>query len=133
MTATMVSGRLRCDCPNEHWFLNLVDVQEKLDAWRDDYNRERPHGALKNLTRTALARQVAQTMESAPTADGQKTHTGAPGQGPGTLLISMLPLRQLSGARAAPGTRGLPVRMVFQVIQPRIPPLASRMCCDLTW
>jgi putative transposase len=36
------NGRLRAQCLNEHWFLNLADAQQKLDAWRDDYNGERP-------------------------------------------------------------------------------------------
>lgn len=40
----------RRNCLNAHWFLSLADAQEKLDAWRRNYNGQRPHGALKNLT-----------------------------------------------------------------------------------
>ena len=33
-------------CLNEHWFLSLEDVQEKVDAWWKDCNRRRAHNAL---------------------------------------------------------------------------------------
>jgi putative transposase len=76
------NGRLRAECLNEHWFLNLADAQEKLDAWRDDYNGERPHGALKNMTPADFARQAAQTAESNMTQDATKVPDGAPNSGP---------------------------------------------------
>jgi putative transposase len=44
------NGRLRQECLSQHWFLSLVDVQQTLDAWRDDYNNERPHGSLGQQT-----------------------------------------------------------------------------------
>ena len=40
------NGRLRAECLNQHWFLSLDDAQEKLEAWRVDYNQVRPHSAL---------------------------------------------------------------------------------------
>jgi len=43
------NGRLRQECHNESWFLSLEDAREKVEAWRDHYNRERPHSALGNL------------------------------------------------------------------------------------
>lgn len=76
------NGRLRAECLNEQWFLNLADAQEKLDAWRDDYNGERPHGALKNMTPADFAKQAAETLESSLTEDGQKKPDGAPSGGP---------------------------------------------------
>jgi putative transposase len=50
------NGRLRAECLNEHWFLTLGDVQDHLDAWREDYNGERPHSALQNMTPREFAR-----------------------------------------------------------------------------
>ena len=44
------NGRLREECLNENWFLSLEDAQEKIDAWREEYNRRRPHSALGNLS-----------------------------------------------------------------------------------
>lgn len=44
------NGRLREECLNTHWFESLADAQEKIDAWRWDYNEHRPHRSLKGLT-----------------------------------------------------------------------------------
>ncbi len=44
------NSRFRQECLNEHWFLSLADAQEKVDAWRNHYNVERPHSALGNLS-----------------------------------------------------------------------------------
>jgi putative transposase len=54
------NGRLRQGCLNENWFLSLEDAREKVEQWRLHYNRERPHGALGNLSpiQFAAAREV---------------------------------------------------------------------------
>ena len=44
------NGRLRQECLNESWFLSLEDAREKIKAWREEYNRRRPHSALGNLS-----------------------------------------------------------------------------------
>jgi putative transposase len=44
------NGRLRDECLNEHWFTSLYDAREKIEAWRVEYNRERPHSSLGNQT-----------------------------------------------------------------------------------
>jgi putative transposase len=44
------NGTLRDECLNLHWFLTLRDAREKIESWREDYNRVRPHSALGNLT-----------------------------------------------------------------------------------
>lgn len=44
------NGRFREECLNAHWFESLTDAQEKIDAWRWDYNEHRPHRSLKGLT-----------------------------------------------------------------------------------
>jgi len=43
------NGRLRQECLNESWFLSLEDAREKVESWRQQYNKERPHRALGNL------------------------------------------------------------------------------------
>ena len=43
------NGRLREECLNQSWFLSLEDAREKIESWRQEYNRTRPHGALDNL------------------------------------------------------------------------------------
>jgi putative transposase len=44
------NGRFRDECLNEHWFLTLADAQRITEDWRVDYNRNRPHTSLGNLT-----------------------------------------------------------------------------------
>jgi putative transposase len=53
------NGRLRVECLNQHWFLSLDEARAVTEAWRDDYNRVRPHGALGNRTPSEFARPVA--------------------------------------------------------------------------
>lgn len=53
-------GRLRDECLNEHWFLNLAHAQVLIETWRREYNEERPKKALGGLTPAAYANQLAQ-------------------------------------------------------------------------
>jgi len=43
----------------QHWFLSLDEARVVTAAWREDYNRVRPHGALGNRTPSEFARPVA--------------------------------------------------------------------------
>jgi len=52
------NGRFRQECLNEHWFLSLDDARDKVEAWRRDYNEERPHSALGNAAPEEYAAQV---------------------------------------------------------------------------
>lgn len=53
------NGRFRDECLNEHWFLNLAHAQAIIEAWRREYNEERPKKMLGGLTPAAYARQLA--------------------------------------------------------------------------
>jgi putative transposase len=44
------NGRLRDECLNANWFLNLADARRKIEAWRREYNTERPHSSLAYRT-----------------------------------------------------------------------------------
>jgi putative transposase len=50
------NGRFREECLNAHWFLSKEDAEEKIDAWRWEYNENRPHRSLKGLTPREFAR-----------------------------------------------------------------------------
>jgi putative transposase len=54
------NGRVRQECLNESWFLSLEDAREKVEAWRLEYNNDRPHSALGNQApaRFALAQKA---------------------------------------------------------------------------
>ena len=61
------NGRLRDECLNEHWFVSLGHARTIIEAWRQEYNNERPKKALGGLTPSAYARQLAEakTVSSA--------------------------------------------------------------------
>jgi len=42
------NGKFRDECLNENWFTSLQDAKEKIETWRRDYNRNRPHSSLGN-------------------------------------------------------------------------------------
>jgi len=45
-----LNGTFRNECLNEHWFTDLVDASEKIEAWRQHYNTYRPHSSLGGAT-----------------------------------------------------------------------------------
>jgi putative transposase len=49
------NGKLRDECLNETPFANLPEVREIIEAWRIDYNTNRPHTSLNGPTPTAFA------------------------------------------------------------------------------
>jgi putative transposase len=51
------NARLRLECLNEHWFLSLEDAREKIEEWRQDYNENRPHSSLGNISPVEYAEQ----------------------------------------------------------------------------
>jgi putative transposase len=63
-------GHFRDECLNEHWFLNLTDARRLVEAWRQDYNRERPHSALGYQTPAAFAQGTATAAAVLPKRDG---------------------------------------------------------------
>jgi putative transposase len=56
------NGRLRAECLDQHWFMSLEDAREKLEAWRTEYNEERPHSSLGNLAPGEFARSGRGTL-----------------------------------------------------------------------
>ncbi len=52
------NGSLRDECLNVHWFLSLEDAQEKIECWRQEYNQQRPHSSLNNLTPEEFIRSL---------------------------------------------------------------------------
>lgn len=39
------NGRLRDELLNGELFMGILDARRKLEAWRRDYNQNRPHGS----------------------------------------------------------------------------------------
>jgi len=44
------NGRLRDECLNEHWFISMQHARSTIEAWRIEYNTERPHSSLDDQT-----------------------------------------------------------------------------------
>jgi len=53
------NGRLRDECLNEHWFVSLAHARAVIEAWRQQYNNERPKKSLGGLTPAQYAMQLA--------------------------------------------------------------------------
>jgi putative transposase len=54
------NGRFRDECLNENLFSSLTAARQIIEAWRADYNTERPHTSLNGLTPTAFATRPTQ-------------------------------------------------------------------------
>ena len=52
------NDRFRDECLNEHWFTSLAHAQAVIEAWRREYNEERPKKGLGGLTPALYARQL---------------------------------------------------------------------------
>jgi putative transposase len=59
------NGRLRDELLNETLFASLLQARLVLEEWRRDYNTERPHSALGNLTPAAYAARNAPVPQQA--------------------------------------------------------------------
>ena len=60
------NGRFRDECLNQHWFVSLPHARRIVEAWRLDYNRDRPHSSLGYLTPDEFVQQVWATMPEPP-------------------------------------------------------------------
>jgi putative transposase len=61
------NGRFRDECLNEHWFTSVAHAEVVIEAWRREYNEERPKKGLGGLTPAGFAKQL-QSKASTVTA-----------------------------------------------------------------
>jgi len=52
------NGRFRDECLNMHWFTSIQDAARIIEAWKNDYNHQRPHSSLNGLTPIEFADKV---------------------------------------------------------------------------
>jgi transposase InsO family protein len=64
------NGRLRDECLNAHWFTSLAHAQVVIEAWRHEYNEERPKKGLGGLTPAAYAKQLTSAPKTAKVTAG---------------------------------------------------------------
>ena len=53
------NGRFRDECLNEQWFMSLAHARAVIEAWRREYNEQRPKRSLGGLTPTQFAKRLA--------------------------------------------------------------------------
>ena len=68
------NGRFRDECLNEHWFTSLQQAQAIIEAWRLEYNEERPEKSLGGLTPSAYAKQMASKTAKLPSDSKAKRY-----------------------------------------------------------
>lgn len=58
------NGKFRNECLNQHWFLNLDHAKTEIEAWRKDYNENRPHSSLRYKTPNEFAKEFGVKLTS---------------------------------------------------------------------
>jgi putative transposase len=64
------NGKLRDECLNENWFVDLNQAKMLIEKWREEYNNSRPHSALKGRTPSEVMNHFIGFIE-----DKRKTRT----------------------------------------------------------
>lgn len=59
------NGRLRDECLNATLFHSINDAKEKIETWRRDYNENRPHSSLGNISPNEFVRKGTKKMAAA--------------------------------------------------------------------
>ena len=60
------TAKFRDECLNEHWFLTLQQVPIVIEAWRREYNEERTHSTIGNVTPLEFINNHQNTPHAAP-------------------------------------------------------------------
>jgi len=90
------NGRLRDECLNVEWFTSLEEAREKLAAWRDHYNHQRPHSALDDRPPAMFAALHGVIPQRFALSEPNKTNNG-PRQGATSSAPAVLdPAHRLS-------------------------------------
>ncbi len=55
------NGHFRQECLDQHWFASLEEARQIIEAWRIEYNTERPHRALGQRTPAAMVEELLVT------------------------------------------------------------------------
>jgi putative transposase len=53
------NGKFRDECLNEHWFRSIAHAREVIEDWRIEYNGERTHSSLGDITPEEFAAEIA--------------------------------------------------------------------------
>ncbi len=70
------NGKFRDECLNEHWFTGLNDARFTIECWRRDYNHNRPHSSLGDLTPVEFASRATALRPPPAASDPRPGQTG---------------------------------------------------------
>ena len=66
------NDKLRAECLNSHWFLDLQDARRRLENWRREYNERRPHRSLGKVPPAEFARRSRELRSATPALSPQE-------------------------------------------------------------
>ena len=87
-------GRLRDECLNVSWFRTLNEVRRRVDAWRQEYNSERPRSSLAYKTPREFAASRGYTHLKNKAGKLQLSLDEKNGAGHGSLAPRLLATRR---------------------------------------
>jgi putative transposase len=61
------NGTFRSECLNIHWFTDMKEARQLIEAWRQEHNDSRPHASLDDRTPSEFASQIAASRDLAAT------------------------------------------------------------------
>jgi putative transposase len=69
------NGSFRDECLNETLFSSITQARATITAWKEDYNRHRPHSSLGNITSGEFATKLALEKGADPTIHSPQNST----------------------------------------------------------
>ena len=60
------NGKFRDECLNQNVFLSLHDARRTVEAWRQDYNQQRPHSSLGWLRQKSSVKRIEPVTHQDP-------------------------------------------------------------------
>ena len=59
------NGSFRDECLNETLFSSIRQARQQINEWKEDYNTQRPHSSLGNITPSEFAMKMALQKQAA--------------------------------------------------------------------
>ena len=79
------NGRFRDECLNASWFTSMADARHRIELWRRDYNKARPHSSSGYLTPLEFRNGLSLALLSLANAEG----FGRQGNPAGSLALDL--------------------------------------------
>ena len=89
------NDKLRAECLNSHWFLDLQDARRRLETWRREYNERRPQRSLGKVPPAEFARRSREFRTA------MQSSTAIPSGGPHQLAAREICHTNLGPVRGA--------------------------------